>query len=89
MRFRFSGALSSDGWRVYEEIGKPVISGSGAAKGGMPDLSPCFRYVPDGSSRVVLRIRPAGTKLKAQFGESFGKSAPEFGTGGLSGYLHH
>jgi hypothetical protein len=73
-------------WRVYEEV---VISGSGAAKGGMPDLAPCFQYVPDGSSRVVLRVRPAGTKLKAQFGERSGKSEPEFAPGGLSGYLHH
>ena len=89
MRFRFNPALSSDGWRVYEEIGKPVISGSGAAIGGMPDLAPCGQYVPDGSSRVILRLRPAGTKLKAQFGQRFGKGEPEYGSGGLSGYLHH
>jgi hypothetical protein len=89
MRFHFNSALSSDGWRVYEEVGKPVISGSGAAKGGMPDLAPCFQYVPDWSSRVVLMVRPAGTKLKAQFGERSGKSEPEFAPGGLSGYLHH
>ena len=89
MRFRFNPELSSDGWRVYEEVGKPVISGSGAANGGMPDLSPCFQHVRDGSSRVILRLRPAGTKLKAQFGDRFGKREPEYGSAGLSGYLHH
>ena len=89
MRFRFSGALSSDGWRIYAEVGKPVISGSGAAGGGMPDLAECFQHDPGGHSLVILRVRPAGTKLKAQFGQRFGKREPEYGSGGLSGYLHH
>ena len=89
MRFRFSGALSSDGWRIYEEVGKPVISGSGAVGGGMPDLSECFQHDPSGLERVVLRVRPAGTKLKAQFGQRVREKDPEYGSGGLSGYLHH
>jgi hypothetical protein len=89
MRFRFRRALSAAGWRIYEEVGKPVISGSGAAGGGMPDLSECFQHDPSGDSRVVLRVRSAGTKLKAQFGLRFGEREPEYGSGGLSGYLHH
>ena len=88
MRFRYSSALSSDGWRLYQQFAKPVLSGS--VSGGAPELSPCA-YDPSGQSRVVLRVRPAGTKLKAEFGEYFFKFAhrpPEFGPGGLRGYLH-
>lgn len=87
MRFRFNGALSADGWRVYEEVGKPVLTGS--VSGGQPDLSGCFYHVASGQSRVVLRVRPAGAKLKAEFGERFGQQAPEFGGGYVRGYLNH
>lgn len=87
MRFRFSGALSSDGWRVYEQIGKVVLGGS--LSGGMPDLSACQRNDPSGRSHVVVRLRPAGAKLKAEFGVRFGQKAPEFGPGSLRAYLHH
>lgn len=89
MRFRFSSALSSDGWRLYQQFTKPVLSGS--VSGGAPELSPC-EYDPSGQSRVVLRVRPAGSRLKAEFGEYFFKfrqRPPEFGPGGLLGYLHH
>jgi len=87
MRFRFSGVLSSDGWRVYEQVGKPTLSGS--VSGGMPDLSACAFHDPSGVSRVVLRVRPAGSTLKAEFGQRVRQRAPEFGPGGLRAYLHH
>jgi hypothetical protein len=87
MRLRFSSALSSDGWRLYEQVGKPVLTGS--VSGGMPDLSACQQYDPSGMSRVVLRVRPAGRTLKAQFGTHIRQRAPEFGPGWLLGYLHH
>jgi hypothetical protein len=89
MRLRFSSALSSDGWRLYQQFVKPVLSGS--VSGGVPELSPCG-YDPSGESRVVLRVRPAGSKLKAEFGQYFVKfrhRPPEFGPGGLLAYLHH
>ena len=82
MRFQFRGGLSSDGWRVYEEVGMPVVTGTG----GPPDMSGCQYYTLDGKSRVLLRVRPAGNKLRAEFGE-FGLRAPEFGAGYLRGYL--
>jgi hypothetical protein len=37
-------------------------------------------------------VRPAGSKLKAEFGQYFVKfrhRPPEFGPGGLLAYLHH
>jgi hypothetical protein len=89
MRFRFSSALSSGGWRLYQQFVKPVLSGS--VSGGAPEFSACG-YDPSGESRVVLRVRPAGSKLKAEFGQYFFKfrqRPPEFGPGGLLGYLHH
>jgi len=87
MRFRFSGVLSSGGWRVYEEVGKPTLAGS--VSGGLPDMSACFFHDPSGVSRVVLRVRPAGSSLKAEFGQRIRQKAPEFGPGGLRAYLHH
>ncbi len=87
MRLRFSDALSSDGWRVYELVGKPVLGGS--ASGGMPDMSACQSYDPSGVSRVVVRVRPAGSKLKAEFGSRVRQKTPEFGPGSLRAYLHH
>lgn len=86
MRLRFRAALSSDGWRVYENVGKPTLAGS--VSGGPPDMSPCFYWSTDGKSRVLLRVRPAGNKLKAEFGEFEGRE-PVFGAGYLRGYLHH
>jgi hypothetical protein len=87
MRFRFNSALSSDGWRVYEEVGgKPTLSG--AVSGGPPDMSACQQHDRSGTTRPVLRLRQAGAKLKAEFGLRVRQKAPEFGPGGLSGYLH-
>jgi hypothetical protein len=86
MRLRFSGTLSSDGWRLYEEVGKTVVTG--AVSGGPPDMSACQMHDPSGATRVVLRVRPAGSKLKAEFGLRVGQKTPEFGAGGLRGYLH-
>jgi hypothetical protein len=87
MQFRFRSALSSDGWRVYEQVGKVVLGGS--VSGGAPDLSACQGNDPSGASRVVVRLRPAGDKLRAEFGLRVGQKAPEFGLGSLRGYLHH
>lgn len=87
MQFRFRSALSSDGWRVYEQVGKVVLGGS--VSGGMPDLSACQGNDPSGASHVIVRLRPAGGKLKAEFGLRFGQKGPEFGPGSLRGYLHH
>jgi hypothetical protein len=50
MRFHFNSALSSDGWRVYEEVGKPPISGSGAAKGGSPTSHRVSNTFPTGAA---------------------------------------
>ena len=86
MRLRFMSKLSSNGWRLYEQFGKPVLSGS--VRGGPPEFSPCG-YDPSGVSREVLRVRPAGAKLKAEFGLHFPPRPPEFGPGGHLGYLHH
>jgi hypothetical protein len=86
MRFRFSGVLSSDGWRVYEQVGKPTLSGS--VSGGMPDMSACT-YDPSGVSRVVLRVRPAGSSLKAEFGQRFRQKGAGVRARGLRAYLHH
>ena len=89
MRLRYSAALSSDGWRLYQQFVKPVLSGS--VSGGAPEFSSCG-YDPSGMSRVVLRVRPAGSKLKAEFGEylvKFKQRPPDFGPGGKVGYLHH
>ena len=85
VRLRFNSALSSDGWRLYEGVGKAVLTGS--VSGGPPEMSRC--QVIAGSSRLVLRLRPAGAKLKAEFGQRDGKGEPEFGPGGFLGYLHH
>ena len=85
VRLRFNSALSSDGWRLYEGVGKAVLTGS--VSGGPPEMSRC--QVSAGSSRLVLRLRPAGAKLKAEFGQRDGKGDPEFGPGGFLGYLHH
>jgi hypothetical protein len=85
VRLRFNSALSSDGWRLYEGVGKAVLTGS--VGGGPPEMSRC--QVIAGSSRLVLRLRPAGAKLKAEFGQRDGKGEPEFGPGGFLGYLHH
>lgn len=87
MRFRFASAMSTGGWRMYEQVGKPVLSG--AVSGGMPEFSVCQRHDPSGTSKVVLRIRPAGSKLKSEFGDHFRSRPPDFGPGGLLGYLHH
>ena len=86
MRLRFRAAMSSDDWRVYENVSKPTLAGS--VSGGMPDMSPCFYWNADGKNRVLLRVRPAGDKLKAEFGE-FDSHGPVFGTGYVRGYLHH
>lgn len=86
MRYRFNGALSADGWRVYQAIGKPTLVGS--VSGGMPEFSSCQGYDHSGLTRVVLRVRPAGDKLKAEFGMRVRQKAPEFGPGGFRGYLH-
>ena len=88
MKFRYSSALTADGWRLYQQFVKPVLSGS--VSGGAPELSACG-FDPSGESRVVLRVRPAGSKLKAEFGEyffKFRKRPPDFGPGGKLGYLH-
>jgi len=85
MRFRINTALSSNGWRVYEEIGKPALVGT--STGGLPDMSGCFYHVPSGQPRVVLRLRPAAAKLKAEFGGRVGQKPPEFGGSYLRGYL--
>ena len=88
MRFRLNAALSSDGWRLYEEVGKPVLSGS--VSGGMPDMAACGFHDPSGSSHVVVRVRPAGGKLKADVGQlRVRDKSLEFGPGWLLGYLHH
>ena len=83
MRFQFRGGLSWTGWRVYEEVGMPVDHGTRWTAGyvWVPVLHP-GREVAWSS----LRLRPAGNKLRAEFGE-FGLRAPEFGAGYLRGYL--
>ena len=85
VRLRYNAALSSNGWRLYEGVGKAVLTGS--ISGGFPEFSRC--QVSAGNSRLVLRLRPAGAKLKAEFGQRDGKGEPEFGPGGFLGYLHH
>ncbi len=82
LTLRFSSALSSNGWRVYQQVTQPVLSGS--VSGGPPELAPCGA----GASHLLLRIRPAATKLRAEFGERYGNT-PEFGSGGFRAYLTH
>ena len=55
-----------------------------------PALAACLQgAVASGQSRVVLRVRRAGAKLKAEFGVHFRQKAEaEFGPGSLRGYLH-
>jgi hypothetical protein len=88
IRFRFNATLSSDEWRLYEEVGKPALSGS--VSGGMPDMAACQFHDPSGSFHVVLRVRPAGARLKAEVGQlRVRDKALEFGPGWLLGYLRH
>jgi hypothetical protein len=88
MRLRFSKALSSGGWRAYEQAGK--ISFGGNVSGGPPERSACQGAVASGQSHVVLRMRRAGAKLKAEFGQHFKQTATaEFGQDSLRAYLHH
>jgi hypothetical protein len=62
---RYSSALSSDGWRIYVQQGKPKISGNiagGPPTEGICGSSPCC------ASRDAVRLRVAGAKLRVEFG---------------------
>jgi len=92
-RYRFSGALSVDGWRLYEQNGQTKVIGSVA--GGPPTTGVCGS-TPSGAFRDAVRLRMAGTKLRVEFGITMGKLAtPTKETTDFdpkyykSGYLHH
>lgn len=81
MRFRFAGAR--DGWRVYVQTGgRPRLTG-GSTAGGYPEGSLCAASGPSGSA---LRIRPAGSKLKAEFTGFYGGEDSSFSSK-VSGFL--
>jgi hypothetical protein len=75
MVFRF--AKIDTGWRVYRQKGRMQIIGP--STGGPPDLSPCFS--PTGNA---LRVRRAGSKVKAEF-TSFYRAGEPF-EASLAGY---
>jgi hypothetical protein len=77
MVFRF--VKVDTGWRIYRQAGRMRIIGP--STGGPPDLSPCFS--PTGNA---LRVRPAGSKLKAEF-TSFYRAGEPF-EASLVGYYH-
>jgi hypothetical protein len=89
-RYRFSSALSAAGWRIYVQQGKPKVSGSvsgGPPTSGICGSSPCCPY------RDAVRLRPAGVKLRVEFGSvnpSSRKTVPQdFDPNNYkSGYLH-
>jgi len=64
-RYRFSGGLSADGWRIYVQERKAKISGS--VGGGPPAYGVCGS-TPHRTYRDAVRLRPAGAKLKVEFG---------------------
>jgi hypothetical protein len=66
-RYRFNSVLSTDGWRLYVQEGQPKVTGSGAATGGPPSTGICGS-TPLPSARDAVRLRPAGTKLRAEWG---------------------
>ena len=67
------------GWRLYRP-GRPRLVGT--STGGMPEFSPC--QTPSGG---LLRLRPAGTKLKVEF-TTFYRASDPFAAS-FRGYLHH
>jgi hypothetical protein len=64
-RYRFSSSLSVGGWRIYTQQGAPKLSGS--VSGGPPSTGVCGSGL-SGAYRDAVRIRPAGAKLKIEFG---------------------
>jgi hypothetical protein len=87
--YRFNSVLSTDGWRLYVQKGNPKITGSGAVTGGEPTTGICGGY--------AVRLRPAGTKLRAEWGyvDPAAKVVDpkdfdhHYNQGAKSGYLHH
>ena len=89
-RYRFNSVLSADGWRLYVQEGRPKVSGSVA--GGPPTSGVCGPY-PLATYRGAVRLRPAGAKLRVEFGAvnpALRVIAPnDFDAVNKSGYLHH
>jgi hypothetical protein len=63
-RYRFNSVLSRDGWRVYVQEAATKISG--AVSGGQPSYGVCGASLA--AFRDAVRLRPAGTKLRVEFG---------------------
>ena len=87
-RYRFSGALSADGWLGYVQEGKPKVSGS--VGGGAPSNGICGST--PGAYRDAVRLRPAGAKLRVEFGATAKANGPKPNDFDQryykSGYLH-
>ena len=77
-RYAYKAMLA--GWRLYLQSGRPKITG--AASGGPPELSFCGQ--PKGA---VIRVRPAGAKLKVEYSVFIRPDDPFVPV--MRAYLHH
>jgi hypothetical protein len=76
-RMAYGFTKADAGWRIYRQRGRMQIVGP--STGGPPDLSPCFSLTGN-----ALRVRRAGSKLKAEFTDFYRTDEPF--TASLAGY---